>query len=105
MSRQTRRAEDSNDIRQFFLDYCAVSQRLDDGRMKTLESLVEVLKFHFQSTAKQFVQALGEKPLLYSYQSDATSNLCKFVTRKTLSSMLVARRAHSCRNFWWKEAT
>ena len=95
---------DSDDFLALCLDYCKASQVLTgDGRW-TLATLTEVFKRFFRSRALALVREAGEQPLLYSYQSDATSYLCHARSQSELDKHMVVRKGKVLHEFLMERA-
>ena len=82
------------DLDQFaalYLEYCKPSQRLSGDDRWTLAKLTEVLKHFIRERALSIVRGANAQPLLFSYQSDATSYLCLVNKTSKLDGSVVVR--------------
>ena len=101
---------DSGSIRAAFLEFCTVGRTIQREEVELLGRLGEVLKANVKARVSTFLQRHAGQPVLYSYQSDATSGLVfssvvqhsygKKVARsgKTLIEFLVQRALYKARS-------
>ncbi len=79
--------------------FSAASQTVREGDAVTLQPCDEVLKQYFQRAGKHSVASIGEQPLAYSSQRDATSNLAQHTTTGWFMKHIVPRRGRELMKF------
>lgn len=87
-------AERADALRQRFLYFCKVGRVLTDIELRECAQLAEALKEVLLEDAKRLLSSSSGQPVLFSYQSDATSLLCTAQQQAALgsSAQVVIRR-------------
>ena len=90
-SYKSKTAMDNTSFRNHCLDFCRVGKTLSETERDEAPKLCVILTVFLWDKARALVASSLDQPVLCSYQSDATSYLCKHVTVETKSNFHVVR--------------
>jgi hypothetical protein len=86
-------------MKALYADYSRASHKLGDSDMVTARMLLFTLLRFLDYLARDLVSTYSGTPLLYSYQSDATSCLCAHYATGNIDTHRVIRRGRKLVEF------
>ena len=73
-------ADEEKSLQSLYLNFCSASKVLTDDERPVLAKLAHALSCVLCEKARGLIRRSAVQPVLISYQSDATSHLCKAIT-------------------------